>query len=367
MKPVSKFATLIFASILLFGCTGLERGIDPVSTAKSIEGIQEFLNEHPNAKIVTQYLTRDQTVELLQEYPECKYTEPQPIYFVTFKDAQTYVAALVSMDQTPLCTITTTNAETNPIPPIGTVVNQPTPTVPPIVTPPSATVTPPPQSTPPALPTDIADPTPPASLPTPTVPPISQTTSRLWTGTLRDLPGDVTLCNVGELAAGIGSNGNLQCGTLAPGISNAYSSISHENACNNNQFVTALINATADASLAGTLNHGWLGCTPFTQSNQQPLTTDGGQKRDIAPGFSCTTKEGLCGYDRSASHRTGTCCSLTTDGSGIPPLPTPPSGNPTANPTSVATWTPTATPNPTAQPTASGAVPTLPGPPSPPN
>ncbi|GEM_PF-2654278 len=96
---------LLLTSVLLLGCTGLNQGVDAVSTAQSIEGVQAFLETHPNAKIVTQYLTAQKLSETLKQYPDCSNVDPQPAYFITFKDGDTSAVAFVSVTQQPLCSI----------------------------------------------------------------------------------------------------------------------------------------------------------------------------------------------------------------------------------------------------------------------
>ncbi len=113
-----KRLSLLFIAILLLGCTGLQNGVDPVSSAKSLDAIQVFLGDHPNAKIVSQYLTQDKAVQVLKKYSECDLVDAQPMYYVTFKDDQLTAAAFISIRQEPLCIVTapqtTSSATTTP-------------------------------------------------------------------------------------------------------------------------------------------------------------------------------------------------------------------------------------------------------------
>ena len=65
----AKKAGLFLIALVLLGCTGLQNGVDPVANAKSIESIQEFIDEHPNAKITSQYVTAEKSKSLLKQVP----------------------------------------------------------------------------------------------------------------------------------------------------------------------------------------------------------------------------------------------------------------------------------------------------------
>src|SRR3989338_561980 len=88
----------IFALAFL-GCINLGGSFDPVLAAKASGQVQDFLKDHPNAKVVAVLLTEPQIRDRLTQYPDCSLIKPEAMYFVTFQDESTKVAAFVSESQ----------------------------------------------------------------------------------------------------------------------------------------------------------------------------------------------------------------------------------------------------------------------------
>lgn len=111
MKVVS--ATAVLVSIFLLGCASL--GNSPVDIAKSSSQIQAFIQEHPNAKISTVYLTEDKAQAKLSAYPECQDVQPQAMYFISFDEPQTHAIAFVDVQtQLVLCSVVQNPAGSTP-------------------------------------------------------------------------------------------------------------------------------------------------------------------------------------------------------------------------------------------------------------
>ncbi len=103
-------------AILLLGCSSLQRGTDPITTAKSDATIEKWVLEHPDAKASQKYYDKESLQKRLENYPDCSYLEPEPAYIVTFKDERKAATAIISMKQEVLCTSIPAPAVLTPIP-----------------------------------------------------------------------------------------------------------------------------------------------------------------------------------------------------------------------------------------------------------
>lgn len=95
--PSLLFLSIITGIILVSGCTG----IDPTTIAKSNAMIKQFLNEHPNAKIVATHFSANQSRTMIDQIRnECDNPgiEEKEFYRVTITDPDTNFYAVVWID-----------------------------------------------------------------------------------------------------------------------------------------------------------------------------------------------------------------------------------------------------------------------------
>jgi len=151
--------SMITLSIMLAGCVDNGQDISPMF--KSIPEVQQFLQDHPNAKITVTYWSEEEVLEISDDISiQCdKNINPRALYKATISEGNLKVVSWIDAEtQIIICTITQESSD--PTPPIPTAT--PTPPIP------TATPTPP-------IPT--ATPTPPIPTATPTPPiPILETT-----------------------------------------------------------------------------------------------------------------------------------------------------------------------------------------------
>jgi hypothetical protein len=98
----SKTLSLVLLSVIsiivfVSGCTGL----DPTAIAKGNAMIKQFLNEHPNAKIVTTHFSTEQSANIIDQIRrdcDSPYINQKEFYRVTITDPDTNFYAVVWVD-----------------------------------------------------------------------------------------------------------------------------------------------------------------------------------------------------------------------------------------------------------------------------
>jgi eight-cysteine-cluster-containing protein len=102
MEPKSRslvLLSILAIVILASGCTGL----DPQALATSNSMIKQFMNEHPNAKIVVTHFSASQVKNIIDQIrSDCDnpYIDEKEFYRVTINDTQTSFYAVVWIDWT---------------------------------------------------------------------------------------------------------------------------------------------------------------------------------------------------------------------------------------------------------------------------
>ncbi|MCZ7392258.1 MAG: hypothetical protein O8C56_02870, partial [Candidatus Methanoperedens sp.] len=133
---------IVGLAIITSGCTG---GQDVSSVVKALPEVQQFMKEHPNAKIIVTYWSKDEVAKSIQEISQqCdKAITPAAMYKATISEGDLKIVSWINADdQTVICSTTEGN-QTAPTStaPIQTVTATPLAT--PIVTKPMPTPTPP--------------------------------------------------------------------------------------------------------------------------------------------------------------------------------------------------------------------------------
>ncbi|MDD5473760.1 MAG: hypothetical protein PHU34_06385 [Candidatus Methanoperedens sp.] len=155
LKTVCLLAAVIGLAISVSGCTG---GQDVTPVFKALPEVQQFMKEHPNAKITVTYWSKEEVAQSSQEISQqCdKPITPVAMYKATVSEGDLKIVSWINAEnQIVICSVTegqktTTTVTTTPITTI-------TPT--PIVTPVIATQTPIPTATGTAVVTGTASPT----------------------------------------------------------------------------------------------------------------------------------------------------------------------------------------------------------------
>lgn len=146
--------TVLVLIVLFSGCTGSQ---DITPALKELPEFQQFLKEHPNAKIIITYWSKEEVEKMAQEISQqCdKPITPVAMYKATISDGDLKIVSWINEEnQKVICSITEGKGlETN--------TSVPTATMTPTVTP-TSTVTPTPQTTPVAttvstIPAPVAD------------------------------------------------------------------------------------------------------------------------------------------------------------------------------------------------------------------
>lgn len=109
-------AFLFVVALALLGCIS-GTGFDPVAAAKASGQMQQFLQEHPDAKIVVVLLDEAKAKEKLTQYAECGAVSAQTAYMVTFDDVQTKGVAFVDEKSQKLICVVIRQGSLTPTPP----------------------------------------------------------------------------------------------------------------------------------------------------------------------------------------------------------------------------------------------------------
>ncbi len=176
--------SLIMLAVLFSGCTG---GQDVTSVVKALPEVQQFMSEHPNAKITVTYWSKEEVAQSTQEISQLcdKPITPVAMYKATVSEGDLkFVSWINAENQIVVCSITEGKSSQS-----NTPSQSPTPTATPTVTSTSTiaqTSTPIPTPTATPTPTSTIAPTPtptptltatPTSTPTPTATP---DTGEIW-------------------------------------------------------------------------------------------------------------------------------------------------------------------------------------------
>jgi len=102
--------TLIMAivglAVIISGCTGSQ---DVTSVVKALPEVQQFMNEHPNARITVTYWSKDEVAKSLQEISQqCdKPITPIAMYKATISEGDLKVVSWINAEnQMVLCSTT---------------------------------------------------------------------------------------------------------------------------------------------------------------------------------------------------------------------------------------------------------------------
>jgi hypothetical protein len=127
--------TIIGLAVIVSGCTG---GQDVTSVVKALPEVQQFMNEHPNAKITVTYWSKDEVAKSSQEISQqCdKPITPIAMYKATLNEGNlTIVSWINAENQTVICSTTQGNGSSQITIPTSTPISISTPLATPVVTP----------------------------------------------------------------------------------------------------------------------------------------------------------------------------------------------------------------------------------------
>jgi FlaG/FlaF family flagellin (archaellin) len=124
------FIAVIGLAVLLSGCTG---GQDVISVVKALPEVQQFMNEHPNAKITVTYWSKEEVSNLSQEISQqCdKPITPVAMYKATVSEGDLKIISWINAEnQIIICSTTQGNSSSQITIPTST----PTPVYTPLTT-----------------------------------------------------------------------------------------------------------------------------------------------------------------------------------------------------------------------------------------
>ncbi len=141
LKKVCLIAAVIGLAIIVSGCTG---GQDVTPVFKALPEVQQFMKEHPNAKITVTYWSKEEVAQSSQEISQqCdKPITPTAMYKAIISEGDLKIVSWINAEnQIVICSVTegqktTTTVTTTPITTIT-----PTPIVTPVITTPTPGVT----------------------------------------------------------------------------------------------------------------------------------------------------------------------------------------------------------------------------------